>query len=177
MAFDPTAFENMKVVAEGAFYDLDLEGKAIVTDRQDLINLAEMSRSFAITIQSHTAGGREPSGTVKMEAGLENLSSELLKGGNPKEAGVRMMVQIDLTGPVSEAESQILYDTAEEIWGKERDISVIRTETKEGKNSAAVYTAQCRICFGRLIGEDQIDDLPIMAGYLLETLDQIGLRL
>lgn len=178
MVFDPTAFENMKVVAEGAVYDLDFEGKAIVTGRQDLINLAEMSRIFAITFESRTAaGGRKISGTVKMEAGLDNLASELLKDGNPIKAGVRMFVLIDISGYVTEKGREVLYDTAEEIWGRDRDISVVRTEAQDGKNGEAVHAAQCRISFGRLIGEDQIDDLPMMAGYLLNTLDQISLRL
>jgi hypothetical protein len=40
--FDPTAFDNMKVVLEGALYDLDIMGEIIITDRNDLFNTAKM---------------------------------------------------------------------------------------------------------------------------------------
>jgi hypothetical protein len=34
--FDPTAYDNKKVVTEGAAYDLDLEGQIRVVDRKTL---------------------------------------------------------------------------------------------------------------------------------------------
>lgn len=37
--FDPTAFDNMKVVIEGAIYDLDLDGEISIIDRNDLLIL------------------------------------------------------------------------------------------------------------------------------------------
>ncbi len=33
--FDPTAFDNLKVIVEGAVYDFDLHGDILVTDRKD----------------------------------------------------------------------------------------------------------------------------------------------
>lgn len=35
--FDPTAFDNLKVIVEGAVYDFDLHGDILVTDRKDMI--------------------------------------------------------------------------------------------------------------------------------------------
>ena len=32
--FDPTIYDNIKVVLEGAVYDLDLEGKIIITTKR-----------------------------------------------------------------------------------------------------------------------------------------------
>ncbi|WP_259317087.1 hypothetical protein [Heyndrickxia coagulans] len=46
--FDPTAFENMKTVFEGAAYDLDLRGEASITGRKDLVDLAECPGNTAL---------------------------------------------------------------------------------------------------------------------------------
>lgn len=49
--FDPTAFDNMKVVIEGALYDLDICGEIVITDRNDSFNMAKMSRTFDISFR------------------------------------------------------------------------------------------------------------------------------
>ena len=49
--FDPTAFENMKVVLEGAVYDRDFIGDILVINRDDIVNLANMSRTYKIEME------------------------------------------------------------------------------------------------------------------------------
>ncbi|UOK56770.1 hypothetical protein MGI18_18515 [Bacillus sp. OVS6] len=49
--FDPTAFDNLKVVLEGAIYDADLGGFITVIGRKDLVDLAAMSRCYQNTFQ------------------------------------------------------------------------------------------------------------------------------
>ncbi|MBR8645431.1 hypothetical protein KEH51_18565 [[Brevibacterium] frigoritolerans] len=49
--FDPTAFENMKVVLEGAVYDRDFIGDILVINRDDIVNLSTMSRSYKIEME------------------------------------------------------------------------------------------------------------------------------
>ena len=51
MMFDPTIFDNLKVVAEGAVYDLDLQGEILITNRIDQVDLATLSRYYAITFR------------------------------------------------------------------------------------------------------------------------------
>ncbi|WP_088072133.1 hypothetical protein [Gottfriedia luciferensis] len=46
--FDPTAFDNMKVVIEGILYDKDLDGEYSIIDRNDFVNLSKMDRLFSI---------------------------------------------------------------------------------------------------------------------------------
>jgi hypothetical protein len=48
--FDPTVFDNLKVIIEGAIYDLDLDGELQVVNRRDLVDLANMSRQFSMDI-------------------------------------------------------------------------------------------------------------------------------
>lgn len=52
--FDPTAFDNMKVIVEGILYDKDLDGDYLIIDRDDLINLSKMNREFSITFKQNS---------------------------------------------------------------------------------------------------------------------------
>jgi hypothetical protein len=46
--FDPTVFDNLKVVLEGCVYDYDLEEKIAVTGRSDIVDLATLTRTFSV---------------------------------------------------------------------------------------------------------------------------------
>lgn len=50
--FDPTAFDNLKVIVEGAVYDFDLHGDILVTDRKDMMDLASLSRIYHISFHN-----------------------------------------------------------------------------------------------------------------------------
>ena len=39
--FDPTAYDNLKVILEGAVYDLDLSGELKIIERNDIVDLAK----------------------------------------------------------------------------------------------------------------------------------------
>ncbi|KPV55085.1 periplasmic component, partial [Paenibacillus sp. A3] len=49
--FDPTIFDNLKVVLEGHLYDLDAEQTIRVIGREDFIDLASMKRIFSMRIR------------------------------------------------------------------------------------------------------------------------------
>ncbi len=49
--FDPTVFENLKVVLEGSVYDLDLSGDIEISDRSDLVDLAKLSRAYTVALK------------------------------------------------------------------------------------------------------------------------------
>lgn len=44
--FDPTIFDNLKVVLEGGIYDLEQNSQMIILDRKDMLDLAAMTRTF-----------------------------------------------------------------------------------------------------------------------------------
>ena len=77
--FDPTAFENMKVVMEGIFYDKDLSGEIIIVDRNDFINTAKLSRSYDLSFQLPLAKKEKVTCKFTLSAELENLTAELLQ--------------------------------------------------------------------------------------------------
>lgn len=75
--FDPTIFENMKVVLEGSLYDLDLKGEIQITNRQDLIDLARMSREFRLEFQ--LPGEGRTRAEVRLKAHTYDLAGEILE--------------------------------------------------------------------------------------------------
>src|SRR4051794_1954411 len=89
--FDPTAFDNMKVVIEGALYDLDLSGQIIIIDRNDVVNIAKMSRSFDVYF---TLPESEVTAMIEIKSDLINLAAELLPDSHAeKQSGCYMKLQ------------------------------------------------------------------------------------
>ncbi|WP_455663148.1 hypothetical protein [Pradoshia sp.] len=76
--FDPTVFENLKVVTEGAFYDLDLSGELAVIDRHDYIDLAHMSRNYEIIVRYDADKEKHVECTFSLSAGLSAFAEEKL---------------------------------------------------------------------------------------------------
>ncbi|GAA3327145.1 hypothetical protein GCM10020331_065930 [Ectobacillus funiculus] len=76
--FDPTVFENLKVVAEGAVYDLDLAGAILVTNRRDVIDLASMSRTYSIAFMLRDAE-YDITALFSLTADVKNLAGEILE--------------------------------------------------------------------------------------------------
>ncbi len=97
--FDPTAFDNMKVVIEGAIYDLDLDGEINIIDRNDLINLAKMSRSFDVSFKLPGNKTRQVIAKIILKSNLENLAAELLPGSlSDKDSGSMVRLEFQLKG-------------------------------------------------------------------------------
>lgn len=123
--FDPTAFENMKVVIEGAVYDLDLSGEIRVIDRNDLINTAKLSREFNISFTK--AGECQPQKVIAkfiMEAKLENLAAELLPAAQSvKLSGSNVIIVFIAEHENDKGINKKLLKTVKEIWGENRSVA------------------------------------------------------
>lgn len=72
--FDPTIFDNLKVVLEGCAYDLDAEGAIRITGREDLVDLASMQRTFTIRLAANTGACLA---SVSLSSGLTDFAGEL----------------------------------------------------------------------------------------------------
>jgi len=167
--FDPTAFENIKVVIEGAIYDRDLSGEISVTDRNDWINTAKLSRKYEVTF---CLPGDEHSGvnaTMTLEAGLENLSAELMDLEHAKHlAGCVVFIHFSLSHRNESSLYEKIQIVLEDIWGSGRAIEQIAHvhalgDTSQVNNKASIF-------FNRLVYEDQIDDLAEMIDYMVQSL-------
>ncbi|MGP7815990.1 hypothetical protein [Niallia sp. 01092] len=168
--FDPTAFDNLKTVMEGAFYDRDLDGRITILDRNDLLNSSKLSREFSITFSlSNQQNARM---TFSLQANLANLAAELLpKVMNEKEIGCYMAIHLVVCHRNEKNVFLSLEEMLKRIWGNERKIKQeIRLNPFSMDNKLENHLT---ILFNRIITEEQIDDLVMMVDYMEATLQQI----
>lgn len=169
--FDPTAFDNMKVVVEGAVYDRDLIGDILVINRDDLINLATLSRQFTIEfVVKESYWPKKMSGGIHLSASLENLSAELLASPlHETENGLTVDIFMTYADQITDEQAEKVFSGLEEIWGKQRRIEWATTSTKTNMKQQT-YISTFTIVFERLIKEDQLDDVVDMIDYLIQSL-------
>jgi hypothetical protein len=166
--FDPTAYENMKVVINGYFYDMDLEGKISIIDRNDIVNIAKLSREFSVQFQLKDAP-EEYYAIFCIKAELENLASELLQLKLvPNRIGSFVELKFVVYHPNEPEYFNKIQAQLQQIWGEKRTIQQ-RVQFNPFQNSLIIEN-RISIEFNRLIIEEQIDDLVVIGDYMMETL-------
>lgn len=167
--FDPTAFDNMKVVIEGALYDYDLEGEIVIIDRNDLMNMAKMSRTFAVSFQ---LPGEMAVAKLELESSLINLAAELLPVAlSKKQSGCHVKLDFFLEGISKESDFREIDTILFDIWGESRKITqtVQYNPLRISKYINNIITIE----FDRLIGEEHIEDLVEMIDFMITTIKQL----
>jgi hypothetical protein len=168
--FDPTIYENMKVIIEGAVYDLDLAGEILVTNRSDQVELSTMSRSYSI--QFKLLGLGDTLAEVHLSASTEDLAAEILEKttmnpGCTFQVGFQMKL----------LHQTVYCDTIEaslfEIWGNECAITQ-RLSYIYGNNPALQYTDEIYLDFGRKFSEAIIDDIPSLLEHVVLSLTKLN---
>ncbi|KHD86063.1 hypothetical protein G4D61_10360 [Bacillus ginsengihumi] len=161
--FDPTAFDNMKVVFEGAVYDLDLSGEAIVTQRHDYIDLATMSRLYSIrlTLDENSSTYAD----IRLEATIEQLAAELLNQANQFRIGAFVKVLFTWKQEEKSASYKKLITS---LWGEERsyEYRTIFSSHEDPKEEIIID-------FQRIVTEDMMDDLLEMLHHVVKTLQKL----
>ncbi|MBY0122681.1 hypothetical protein [Bacillus sp. S/N-304-OC-R1] len=170
--FDPTAFENMKVVIEGALYDLDLSGDIFILDRNDIINSAKLSRKYEITFTNDRKNHDLCNCSIIMEAGLENLAAELLQAVQSERlSGCKVLIKFSLKHPDEQSIYQKIEKRLEDIWGQDRAID--QAVSKNPLITEKMIRNDITISFNRLVYEDQMTDLIEMIDYMLDSLEKL----
>jgi hypothetical protein len=169
--FDPTVFDNLKVVIEGAVYDLDLYGEFMVLNRKDIVDLATMKREYTITLKSDVHHINLQGGEIKLSMDLENLSVELLRKSR-LTPGCKIQIGFSLFIPEYTESPKSIEAIIESVWGLERSVkqTVSFSYSKDGPKN---YKNHVEIDFNRLIGEDNVDGVLEMIQYLCATLTKL----
>lgn len=166
--FDPTAYENMRVVLEGIFYDKDLSGEILVIDRNDIVNTAKLSRTYNISFRLSTAPSRVTC-RIELMAGIENLTAELLPSiFSNKMAGCIVTIEFLFEHEEDQSLLMEVKQILKQIWGEKRKVKL--TVSREPLRSVQKAQHLAQISFDRIIREDQIDDLTEMTEYVMTTL-------
>jgi hypothetical protein len=175
--FDPTVYENIKVVVEGAVYDLDLAGTILVTNRTDRVELSTMARTYSIQFQElqedidKEIGLKNGSAEIKLTATLEDLSSEILEleEGTP---GCQMEI-IFITQVVNiEKECEEIDKLFKDVW--ENRPKVEQSLFFIYGDKVNFYNNRISLDFGRKINEEQIEDIPTLIDLMFHTLQRLN---
>ncbi|MDG4656286.1 hypothetical protein P6P90_02970 [Ectobacillus antri] len=161
--FDPTVFDNLKVIAEGAIYDKDLDGDICVINRSDCVDLATMSRAYHISFCL-------PTDTIQAKLLLtvdaKNLVGEILE----QQAMPGCRLEVTFTCVLSSvAVCENIQAVVEKIWGQER--MIVQRISYQYKQP--VYTNEISVAFQKQITEDHADDLSIVVEYMITTLHML----
>ena len=166
--FDPTAFENMKVVLEGALYDLDLSGEIKISDRNDLVNTAKLSRSYDLSFTLANNTIKPITAKLSLQSHLSNLAAELLADSLSKSlAGSYLHLEFIVPYRQEFADYGEIAKILTEIWGTNRKISIHTFfDPLAGQFLKSIATVE----FTRLIREEQMEDLIEMIDFMKITL-------
>ncbi|GAA0348234.1 hypothetical protein GCM10008967_43200 [Bacillus carboniphilus] len=156
--FDPTAYENIKVILEGAVYDYDLEGQITVLDRNDTFNLSKLTRTY--TIQFSLNAMQTPCDLMITLSTLDLYKEIAL---NQEEVGCKIQVGVHIYEdevPLQKLKAQMIS-----VWGA-RDIDIKTEYSLNGDKTTNIV----EIDFDRLIKEDDVDDVVALVDHCIHTL-------
>ncbi|KMM38198.1 hypothetical protein [Guptibacillus hwajinpoensis] len=158
--FDPTIYENVKVVLEGELYDRDLEGEISIINRKDLVDLASLSRMYEVQFNENP----QVRVTIGLFADLANFSAEQLQIEN-SNPGCEINISFDVLISDTEECAKIEEDIRS-IWGYrpsiQQKVSFVYNQEEE-------LTSHIQLEFNRRINEDQISDLSELIEYAVQT--------
>ena len=152
--FDPSVFENLKVVVEGAFYDLDLEGELAVIDRHDYVDLAYMSRIFEISTRLDASNEKAVECTLSLSAGLLSFSAEKLSSIPKREPGCELKIKFRYIDPEHPLRN---IHILKQVWDKGYTYKVFKHTPIGFKHEDSFVTIEIKQ--DKPIYEDEIDHL------------------
>lgn len=167
--FDPTIYENLKVVVEGELYDRDSDGEIAIINREDIVNLATMSRSYLVTFtlknspQLFTA-------TIKLNATASDLYREIL--AENQQIGCKLI--LFLQGPIKDIVKTpaLIEDLLADKWNNRPTIEQqIYFDWK--KSEIKKYFLKIKLTFNRNINEDHISDFSEIITLLTKSLEVV----
>ena len=166
--FDPTIFENLKVVLEGAVYDLDLSEQVLVIGRHDRIELSTMSRYYSLRFclpeKEHIHA------ELRLSADTADLASEILELDSHKPGcSIQPVFFIPIHDP--EEECKQIARLVEEIWGA-RYQPMLEIRTIFGDKQSP-HLLKLSLQFHRKFGEEIADDFASLLEHMMILLDRL----
>lgn len=172
MTFDPTAYENFKIIIEGSLYDADFTGDIKVINRSELVDLAILSRTFEMQFALPESSGLI--GGIQIRASLKNLADEILfHNDNLAAADIQVYFQYEEKDESKEEHANALAKALQHIWGNEREI--LTSITKHYRNQAFEHLLnKLTVSFKRPVREEQADDLYELVDFAIQSLKKLN---
>ena len=166
--FDPTIFDNIKVVLEGEIYDLDLAGEITINNRNDWVDLARMSREYRI--QFCLVENNKKTAECILSADTKDLSSEILELKSQTKPGCELSICFEVQVEDPGIECKMIEEKLNQIWSHRPTITqTIQFNYLEPLRMRNKVLLQ----FGRKIDEDNIQDIPNLIEYTIKSLRDI----
>jgi len=171
--FDPTIYENIKVVLEGEIYDVDLSGKILVTMRKDLIDLATMSRKFVIQFRLLDSV-KEIYAEINLIANTEDLANEILER-DVMNSGCEIIIKFYTVVADSENECKKIDNKLSTIWDNRPEITQrLSYNYIQNENNRPELLNEISLNFGRKIDEENISDIHNLVEYTIKSLKELS---
>lgn len=167
--FHPTVFDNIKVALENQLYDYDnLDELLVITDRADLLDLALMSREFSLSFK--LTGGRHVTAGIVLRSTVKELSDEILEtpGGRP---GCTLTLRFEMEINDVKVQCPAVEEVLTKIWGA--DLRPEQSLRFRYGGDETVYLNRVELQFRRQLTEDQMEDLPELLNYLLQSTEEL----
>jgi hypothetical protein len=166
--FDPTIYDNLKVVFEGGLYDLDEAGRILVIGREDLVDLASMSRTFRMQVRKRNGRCKA---SLELFSGLLDFAGEFqyirLADESP---GCHLRLSFELPFECGR-HSDNMQQHLESVWGEVAQIFHEETRVLLPEEGGGHY--KIRLEFLDKIDESHIDDVEPLLEHFVATLDEL----
>lgn len=176
MIYDPTIFDNLKVVLEGGLYDLDRENRIKIQKREDLIDAASMGRRFRMEFSF--ADENEIMAVVELSTELADFAAELAKIRLVEAEKPGCKVNILFTYPDWKYEKRLFDPIASELkalWNDEVELHHKLTTHYESPVGLSEERADysIRLEFPQKIDEQNMEDLEGLLHHTLLSMECI----
>lgn len=171
--YDPTIFDNLKVVVEGGLYDLERDNRLIIRDRQDRIDLACMGRTFRMAFRLPQDENLVTE--LELASELTDFAAELarMRIVEPSSPGCQITIRYRFdpwTGNAADAISRITR-LLQESWSEDLDIQhTVETTYRQTAHQTRLTTS---VRLLRKIDERHIDGLEAMLEYVIVTAERL----
>lgn len=164
--YDPTIFENLKVVFENDVYDLDnIERKITITNRRDQMDFAVLTREFAL--QFSLVEQYEVSAEIVLTASVTDLAGEILER-TEKDLGCTLLLRFTKSIQGVERCKEI-EQALKGIW--EDEIDLTQTLSFGYEQETVHYLNHIELKFKRKINEAHMHEIEDFLAHVLLSLE------
>ena len=174
--FDPTIFDNWKVVLEGEIYDRDLSGELQVIHRSDHLDMAAMARALRIQFCLHGESAHHI--TVELAASAEDLMKEILETDSDS-AGCRLTMHYSSSLPIAMSDEELRMNAVRirhllsEVWGDAVGLEQNLTSRLSDDGQCLSWNCNTRGEFHRKLNESHIEDIPELVNTMIDLLKRL----
>ncbi|MTH52086.1 hypothetical protein GKZ89_01615 [Bacillus mangrovi] len=166
--FDPTVFDNLKVILEGLVYDFDLDGLIHIRNRSDTVDLADMSRTWSIRMLERGRPEGASAG-ISLSVAAGELVSEW--SGRKTAPGCRLLVTFSVSSNDGDAGLRRLKAIQPE-WEAETDFGMKTSYDPSAKEIE--FVNEITFTFRHLITEDHAGDMEAFVESVYRTIARIN---